>query len=476
MFVDREEILSKLIEEYNHPSFRFTILYGRRRVGKTTLLKKYIENRPHIYYLVTLESMPLVLRRFQRIVAEQTGDKLLAELTFENFEQLFAYIARQPSQEKRIIAIDEFQYLGKIDHSIPSQFQRIVDEILADTNIHLILCGSIISMMYEQTLSYTSPLYGRRTSSFKLDALEYRYLEAFFPGTSEIERIELYAVLYGVPKYLEFFSYEGDIFRSIERYILDRHAFLYDEPRYILQNEVSEPITYFSILEVIASGEHKIGNIAGKLGKNVQNITSFIAKLIDLEILYKEIPVTEAHPHKSKKGLYFIKDNFFRFWFTYVLPYKSQLEMGNSAYALQKIKESFSEYVSKSYEELAISYVQTRYNPLKCGRWWNKDTEIDLVAVFESWLMVGECKYSNKKVGTDILVSLIEKSKRIDCDLPVKCYILFSKSGFTDALIERAKSEGNILLVEGLTLLVGNDETCIGPEPFHRIEKEAADA
>ncbi len=474
MFVDREEILKRLIAEYDHPSFRFTILYGRRRVGKTTLLKKYIENRPHIYYLVTLESMPLVLRRFQRIVAEQIGDELLAELTFENFEQLFAYIARQPSTEKRIIVIDEFQYLGRIDRSIPSQFQRIVDEILKETNIHLILCGSIISMMYEQTLSYTSPLYGRRTSSFKLDALEYRYLEAFFPGTSEIERIELYAVLYGVPKYLEFFSYEGDIFQSIERHILDKHAFLYDEPRYILQNEVSEPITYFSILEVIAGGEHKIGNIAGKLGKKVQNITAFIAKLIDLEILYKEIPVTEAHPHKSKKGLYFIKDNFFRFWFTYVLPYKSQLEMGNSAYALQKIKKSFSEYVSKSYEELAISYVQSRYSPLKCGRWWNKDAEIDIVAVFGSWLMAGECKYSNKRVGTDILESLIEKSKQIDSDLPVKCFILFSKSGFTAALIERAEREGNIVLVEGLKVVAGSDAPC-GGRLLQRIEKEGSD-
>jgi Holliday junction resolvase-like predicted endonuclease len=146
--------------------------------------------------------------------------------------------------------------------------------------------------------------------------------------------------------------------------------------------------------------------------------------------------------------------------------------MGNSAYALQKIKESFSAYVSKSYEELAVSYVQSHYNPLKCGRWWNKDTEIDIVAVFGSWLMAGECKYSNKRVGTDILESLIEKSKQIDSDLPVKCFILFSKSGFTATLIERAKTEGNIILVEGLKVLAGGDEPCGVRDALQRIEKE----
>ena len=450
MFVNRQKELNVLEEEYASNDFRFTVLYGRRRVGKTTLLKEYISSKPYIYFLVTLEALPIVLQRFQNLVADFLDDDFLREVEFKSFEQIFSYLAKQNLAEKIVVVIDEFQYLGKLDKSIPSQFQYIVDEILKSKNIHLVLCGSIISMMYEQTLSYGSPLYGRRTSSIKLDALGFEHLSAFFPDRDEMELIELYAVLYGVPKYLELFKGSGDIFKAIEKNILDKNAFLYEEPRFILQNEVNEPMTYFTILEIIAHGEHKLGNIAGKLGKNVQNITSFISKLIELEIIYKEVPVTEKRPDKSKKGLYFIKDNFFRFWFSYVLPYKSQLELGNTGYAMVKIKENFSGFVAKVYEDLSVEYVLKNYPLLKAGRWWSKEEEIDVVGVGETCILVGECKYSNKKVGTDILEELERKSKKIETDLPVRYYLLFSKSGFTEKLLEVAKDRDDVVLIDSL--------------------------
>jgi len=451
MFVDRDRELKLLEKEYSKDDFRLTVLYGRRRVGKTSLIKEYISSRPYVYFLVTLESLPVVLRRFQNLVARFLQDDLLKTLKMESFEQIFSYLARRELPQKIIIVIDEFQYLGKIDRAIPSQFQYIVDEILKSKNIHLILCGSIISMMYEQTLSYSSPLYGRRTSSIKLDALKFEYLDAFFPGKSETERIELYAVLYGVPKYLELFEESDNIFEAIEKNILDKNAFLYEEPRFILQNEVNEPMTYFSLLEIIANGEHKLGNIAARLNKNVQNITSFIHKLIELELIYKEVPITQSNPVKSKKGLYFIKDNFFRFWFSYVLPYKSQLELGNTAYALAKIRENFSGFVAKVYEDLAIEYTLKHYPLLKAGRWWNKNEEIDVVGVGEDFLLVGECKYSNKKVGVDILEHLETKSKKIESDLPVRRYLLFSKSGFTQELLAIGQEREDVVLVEHLS-------------------------
>ena len=246
------------------------------------------------------------------------------------------------------------------------------------------------------------------------------------------------------------FTDSGTIFEAIEKNILNPNSYLYNEPQFILQNEVNEPITYFSILETIAGGEHKIGNIAGKLNKNVQNITSFISKLIALDILYKDIPVTEANPAKSKKGLYFIKDNFFRFWFHYVLPHKSQLEIGNSTFVLNKIKENFNGYVSKTYEDLAIQYILKNFDVLKCGRWWDKSNEIDAVGVANDHLVAAECKYSNKRVGINILEALKEKTKYIETELPVKKYILFSKSGFTDALIELSMNDCTIVLVDKL--------------------------
>ncbi|MFW9618099.1 MAG: ATP-binding protein [Sulfurospirillum sp.] len=446
MFANRYKELELLNSEYFNERFAFTVLYGRRRVGKTTLLKEFIKQKPSIYFLVTLENFNIVLKRLQNIVADFLQDNFLKNLELKDVKQLFEYLAQKDYEQKLIIIIDEFQYLTKLDDSIPSQFQYIIDELLKNKNIHLILCGSIISMMYEQTLSYNSPLYGRRTSAIKLEAIEFDYLKEFFPSKSNEELIELYSILYGVPKYLEMFADSGDIFKNIEKNILNPNSYLYNEPQFILQNEVNEPITYFSILETIANGEHKIGNIAGNLGKNVQNITSFISKLIELDIIYKDVPITETNPLKSKKGLYFIKDNFFRFWFSYVLPYKSQLEMGNTNFVLKKIKENFHGFVSPVYENLAISYMLKKYDLLKCGRWWDKNEEIDAVGIGEDFLIVAECKYSNKKVGLDILQDLQKKAKKIDSELPIKHYILFSKSGFTEELKKLQNEE--IVLVE----------------------------
>jgi AAA+ ATPase superfamily predicted ATPase len=448
MFANREKELKLFNDEYASSRFAFTILYGRRRVGKTALLKEFIANKPAIYFLVTLENFTIVLKRLQTIVADFLEDSFLKNLEIRDIKQLFEYLAQRDFPQKLIIVIDEFQYLSKIDNSIPSQFQYIVDEILKEKNIHLVLCGSIISMMYEQTLSYSSPLYGRRTSAIKLEAIEFEHLKAFFPHKTKEQHIELYSVLYGVPKYLEMFKECGDIFQSIERNILSPQGYLYNEPQFILQNEVNEPITYFSILESIASGEHKLGHIAGKLGKNVQNITAFITKLIELDIIYKDVPVTETNPLKSKKGLYFIKDNFFRFWFTYVLPYKSQLEMGNASYVVSKIKENFNGFVSPVYETLAIAYLLRNYNLLRCGRWWDKNEEIDAVGIGEDFVIVAECKYSNKKVGRDVLRNLQEKAKKIKSELPIKHVVLFSKSGFTDELKKLQSKE--VVLVEAI--------------------------
>jgi len=367
LFINREKELQILENEYKSTSFSFSVLYGRRRVGKTTLLKKYMQDKDAIYFLVTLESKPVILKKFQTLIAEFFNDDFLKNVVISDISKLFEYIVSKNYDKKLIIVIDEFQYLSKIDSSMLSQFQYIVDEILKAKNIHLILCGSIISMMYEQTLSYNSPLYGRRTSAIKLEALRFEYIDKFFTNKTKTELIELYSVLYGVPKYLEMFCDTQDIFKSIETNILSSSAYLYDEPRYILQNEVNESITYFSILEVIASGEHKIGHIASKLGKNVQNITSF-----------------------------------------------------------------------------------QKYELLKCGRWWNKNEEIDVVGVGDDFLIVGECKYSNKKVGIDILEALKKKATKIESNLDIKHFMLFSKSGFTKELLSMSKNNKQIVLIENI--------------------------
>ena len=449
VFVDRYDELEILNNEYSKEGLSFSVLYGRRRVGKTSLLKEYVKDKPAIYFLSTMENASILREKLQFIIADFFEDNLMKTLIFKDFVGIFEYIASKEIVKKLVVIIDEFQYLGKEDSSVPSQFQYIVDETIKSKNIHLVLCGSIISMMYEQTLSYSSPLYGRRTSSIKLEPIEFCYLNEFFPTHSQEQLLELYSIFYGVPKYLEMIEPKKNIFENIKDNILSPSSYLYNEPQFILQHEVNEPVTYFSILEIIANGEHKIGNIASRLVKNANGIMPYLSKLIELDIIYKEVPITEENPVKSKKGLYFIKDNFFRFWFRYVLPFKSQLEIGNSEYVLHKIKQNFNAFVGQSYEKLAVSYVAQYFNTLKCGRYWNKNIEIDIVGITDSSLIVGECKYSNKKVGIDVFDNLKQKAKTIESQLPIKCCILFSKSGFTDELLKM--QEENLVLIELLS-------------------------
>ncbi len=443
MFVNREKELKILEEEYNKSNFKFCVIYGRRRVGKTTLIKEFLKSKKHIYFLATLENEKILLEKFKDVVAENLKDEFLKEIGINSFDGIFKYIANK--KEKLVVVIDEFQYLSKINPAIASIFQSIIDNILARTNIMLILCGSIVSLMYKEALSYSSPLYGRRTSNIKLKPLNFQHLQAFFKGKTKKELIEIYSVFYGIPKYLELARSKSDIFGMIKENILDRDSFLYNEPYFLLQDEISENITYFSILETIAKGAHKIGEIAARLGKPVNNITSFMQKLIDLEIIYREIPTTEKNPSKSKKGLYFIKDNFIRFWFKYVFPYKSQLEISNTDFVLKIIKNTFSEYVSKTFEELAIEYSLKRFSLQKCGRWWSSKEEIDIVGIAENFILVGECKWQNRRVGVDVYDRLTKKAEHIKINLPKK-YVIFSKEGFNEKLMAISKEKGVILV------------------------------
>ena len=233
-------------------------------------------------------------------------------------------------EAKPVIVIDEFQYIGKSNPAFPSVFQRIWEEQLKDKPVMVILCGSLISMMESQTLSYNSPLYGRRTAQMKLKQIPFRYYRQFFPDKSENELVEMYAVTGGVPKYIESFADVGDIYEGISENILNPSGYLYDEPQFLLQQEVSEVGSYFSIIKAIAAGNSKLSAIATLLEVKSTSLTKYLKTLIDLDILEREVPVTEDNPEKSKKGLYKIKDNYLRFWFAFVYPNLSFIESGNS--------------------------------------------------------------------------------------------------------------------------------------------------
>ncbi|WP_291256696.1 ATP-binding protein [Fusobacterium sp.] len=450
-FINRKREMATLEKEYTREK-SFVVLYGRRRTGKTTLIKEFIKDKNAFYFFADKQNESLQISRFKKQLAEYFKDEFLKKIEINDWDTIFDYfINKIRDDEKFILVIDEFQYLCSVNKGFSSIFQRIYDEKMCHKNIMVILCGSLISMMYSEVLSYDSPLYGRRTAQIKLQPITFEYYKDFFENKSKKERIEFYSITGGIPKYiLEFDKTESPLW-NIENNIFNKDNFLYSEPKFLLQEEINDLSRYFSILNSIASGNTKLSSICSNLELNSNGITPYITKLIDLDILEKEVPVTE-NLENSKKGLYKIKDNYLKFWFSYVYPYQSYLEIENLTYPLDKIKNEFNLWVSKIYEELAretlFSNLQIPFPIKKLGRWWNNNEEIDIVALGDKDIIFGECKWSNKKVGLSVLFSLKEKSKKVNWNNNSRkeYFILFSKEGFSEDLIALSQKDKTIIL------------------------------
>ena len=457
-FVDREEEMMTLQSEYERPGSSLVILYGRRRVGKTALISEFIKGKNALFFLASEESEAQNRTAFKEKAADFTGNELLRQFDAKSWDILFQTIMQTPFQEKPIIVIDEFQYIGKSNPAFPSIFQRIWEEQLKDRSVMVILCGSLISMMESQTLSYSSPLYGRRTAQIRLKQIPFRYYHEFFPDKSPRELVEYYSVTGGVPKYIELFSESDDIYHAIQKNILNRSGYLYDEPHFLLQQEVSEIGNYFSIIRAIAAGNSKLSAISTVLEVKSTSLTKYLKTLIDLDILEREVPVTEENPEKSKKGLYKIKDNYLRFWFAFIYPNMSFIESGNSAIVLNKIRKSMvSSHTAFVYEDVCREQMWNlnandawSFHFSKLGRWWDSRNEIDIAATDPdgSNLILGECKFWQEPVGSNILYALEQKAATVEWrkDRRHIWLILFSAAGFTDELKEIAKSRSDLIL------------------------------
>lgn len=460
MFIDRNAEIDFLEKEYKREGSALVILYGRRRVGKTALTNKFVEDKQAVYFLATEENEAQNRVAFKNIVAEQTDNELLMNANVDSWDMIFkVWIDDAASPEKKLMIIDEFQYLGKANHAFPSVFQKIWDTILKDRNVMVVLCGSLISMMESQTLAYSSPLYGRRTGQIKLKQIPFRHYHEFFPDKSEKELIEYYAITGGVPKYIELFYDSSDIYAAIENNVLSKSSFLYDEPNFLLQREVSEVGSYFSIIKTIASGNRKLSKIATTLELKQTGLTKYLKTLINLDVLMREVPVTEDNPENSKRGLYKIKDNFMLFWFKFIFPNLSYIESGHAELAMKRIRTNFVDtHVSYVYEDVCIEKMWElnvsdtwEFHFDKVGRWWDSHTEIDIVALDKegSHAIFGECKYRTSKVGVDVLRNLELKAKQVEWKREMRkdYFILFSVNGFSDELTELSKTRKDLILM-----------------------------
>ena len=449
-FIGRTSELATLNAELERGS-GFVVIYGRRRVGKTTLIKEFIKDKRAFYFLATTESEAQSMKRFAgvQVVADDHPD------------------------EKKVLVIDEFPYLVKTNPDFPSILQNAWDEVLKDHNVMLVLCGSLISMMKKHALAYDSPLYGRRTAQIRLMPLQFTDVYAA-QNLSFEQAVEQYAITGGVPKYMEFFQTDEPLVEQIRRVVLSKNGFLYEEPDFLLNEEVQTPINYFSVLKAISDGNHKLSKIGMTMAQDTSAITPYLKTLIDLGFVTKNVPITEKNPERSRKGLYYVSDNFIRFWFRYVYSFKGELELDNQQIVLDEMGKDFKQkFVAFAYESICRNIFaelcrkgQIDFAPSRIGSYWRNDnegdTEIDVAAVDNQHkrLFLGECKYHAKPVDVAVYSALQEKGQSKELTAAFKgyeiVYGLFSKSGFTDRLVEMAAENPNLILIQEDTVYENN--------------------
>ena len=459
-FIDRERELNALENFWAEPDPQLIVIYGKRRIGKTELIKQFIRDKHSIYFLAQKVSESENLKILGELVGEYFDDSILKVNGFSNFQMFFEYLEKH-LKGRMVIVVDEFPYLAEANKGISSIFQAGWDEHLKNTSIFLILCGSSIAMMESEVLAHKAPLYGRRTGQILLKPFNFYEASEFFSRLSFEKRLQFFSVVGGNPSYLNRISPDKSLEENIKGQILAPESSLYDEVEFILLEELREPRNYFVILKAIAQGKTRLSEIVNTTGYEVVFANKYVSVLEDLQVIQKEVPITEKNPLKSRKGIYKLQDQFFKFWFKYILPNKSRIEEGRIDYVLDLIMSDFNTLVAENYEKVAQEIVlknEDKFFPInKIGRWWDKNEEIDLIALNENEdkILFGEVKWSNKPVGTNIYDDLKRKAKLVKWGTEKRreYFCLFSKSGFTDEMKKVAKKESLALFEEDRLLI-----------------------
>ncbi len=444
-FINRTRELAFFEECYKRKNAQLLVFYGRRRVGKTSLLLQFCKNKPFLYLLADLKPEKEQIRDFSLQIANQFQDNVLKQQPLETADALFAYLERIWKERKVIVVLDEYPYLCKRNPAFSSILQKHWDMHLSKTQAFLILCGSSISMMEKETLLEQSPLYGRCTGDWFLTPLRFQDFLCFFPHKRIQEVIELYGLVGGIPEYIIKLDENKTLNQNILS-IIKKGSPLYREVEFTLREELMEPHHYFSILKALSFGKNTINEIVLSTGLNKGLISKYISVLEHLFLVQRIAPITE-NAEKTRKGAYFISDIFFRFWFRFCFPSRSLLEEGKEELLMKRdILPYFSEFMGLIFEQVCRELLLSDFDDV--GSWWYQENEIDIVARNENELLFGECKWTNQPVDLSTLHKLVFTAEKTGLHAKKMSYALFSKSGFTKETLLYAKTHIHILLFD----------------------------
>ena len=451
MFIGREKELKALDKLHQSDRFEFVVIYGRRRVGKTALINQFISDKKAIYFMSVESNEKQNLENFSKSIMEFSSG-IQAETSFVSFQAALEYVFKLAESERVILAIDEYPYAARSSKSLPSTLQLLIDKYKDTSKLMLIVCGSSMSYMEDHVLAYKAPLYGRRTAQMKIQPFDFEESCRYFHNLADEDKALMYGIVGGTPQYLLQMSDRLSIEENIKNTYLNPMSFLYEEPTNLLKQEVREPAIYNAIITAIATGYSRMSEISSKVGEDTNVCSNYIRNLINLGIIQKETPYGEK---ESKKSIYSVEDNMFYFWYRFVLNNSSVIARGAADLVYKRIEPQLSNYMGRVFEEICKQYLwkqllagKSPIEFLSLGRWWGNDpirksqAEIDIMGEQDrECALFAECKWRNEKADLDILETLIERSKLFAYKKVY--YYLFSKSGFTEKCIGKAKKMGN---------------------------------
>ena len=458
MFVGREKELSNLNELYHQKRFHLFILYGRRRVGKTTLLKEFCKDKSFIFFSAEQSNEKMNLEKFSHEIFRHYGDSNLEP--FSSFENALSYIHNKQGDQQLILVLDEFPYLAHINKALLSALQHLIDHTLKRSRLFMVLCGSYMGFMEKEVLGSKSPLFGRRTAQLHLKPFSYLTSVEFLNGFSNEEKLILYGAVGGTAFYLEQVRNNFSVEDNVKSLFLSQIGYLYEEPLLLLKQEVQEPGVYFAIIEAIAKGAATSSEISGKTGEDAAKCLKYIKVLRELGIVYKEVPLGEKEI--GRKARYRVSDLMFRFWFRYVAANKSLLETDALDIVWKRrIQPDLSNYMGHVFELICMEYIvhlnkrgELPILATKIGRWWGsdpiqkKEVEIDLIATDHHDIIFGECKWKSEAMKPKTLEHLENSGKIFRKKTTGNTwYYLFSKSGFSSELIKVASTRDDVILL-----------------------------
>ena len=455
MFIGRERELASLNSLYGSDRFEFVVLYGRRRVGKTALINRFIDGKRAIYFMGVESNAKQNLENFSKSILDYAGG-IDAETSFLSFQSALETVFQLSTKERIILAIDEYPYVARSSKSLASTLQMLIDRYKDTSKLMLILCGSSMSYMEDHVLAYKAPLYGRRTAQIKLTPFDFEETCRYFKNFSAEDKALAYGIMGGTPQYLLQMNERLGIEENVKNTFLNPTSSLFEEPTNLLKQEVREPAIYTAIITAIASGASRMSEISGKVEEDTNVCSVYLKNLVALGIVQKETPYGEK---ASKKSIYSIADNMFRFWYRFVPENASMIARGAADLVYRRIEPYLPAYMGKVFEEICKQYL---WKLLLCGespvaftslgRWWGNDpvhkrqAEIDIVGEQDKdTALFAECKWTNGRVDLAVLETLIERSELFPYSK--KHFFLFSKSGFKKGCEEKAKMLGNVSLI-----------------------------